>query len=151
MNRTVVMGLAIFFALVGIALMGGESKAVAGHGCHGCGGGHGCDGGGCHGPISDCCGVPTDCCGAAHHCGGRRHHRARRHRCHGRNHCGGYNGCAGYHNGCGGYHGGCGGYDCGGGYPVEQGTPADMGGEEAAPAAASAPGRTVFRTASFRR
>ena len=48
MNRTLIFGIAIFFAVVGIALMGGDSKAVAGHGCHGC---NGCNGGhhGCHG------------------------------------------------------------------------------------------------------
>jgi len=36
MNRVLVFGIAIFFAVVGIALLGGDSKAVAGHGCHGC-------------------------------------------------------------------------------------------------------------------
>ena len=69
MNRALILGIAIFFAVVGIALVGGESKAVAGHGCHGCAGdcGGGCD-----------CGGGFDCCG----CHGRRHHRRhRRHRC----------------------------------------------------------------------
>jgi hypothetical protein len=38
MNRMFVFGIAIFFAIVGIALVGGEKVAVAGHGCHGCSG-----------------------------------------------------------------------------------------------------------------
>ena len=38
MNRALILGIAIFFAIVGIALLGGENQAVAGHGCHGCGG-----------------------------------------------------------------------------------------------------------------
>ena len=43
MNRVLCFGIAIFFAVVGIALVGGEKNvAVAGHGCHGC---SGCDGG----------------------------------------------------------------------------------------------------------
>jgi len=57
MNRIVILGLAVFFAIVGIALIGGDSKAMAfGHrgccnGCNGCHGGHGCHSrchGGCH-------------------------------------------------------------------------------------------------------
>ena len=36
MNRTLIFGIAIFFAIVGIALIGGSNKAVAGHGCCGC-------------------------------------------------------------------------------------------------------------------
>ena len=88
MNRTLVLGIAIFFAVVGIALVGGEKTAVAGrhHGCNGarvvvrriavavaavamarrhrhrC---HGCNGG-CDGAAADCCG-----------CHGRRHHHRR--------------------------------------------------------------------------
>jgi hypothetical protein len=59
MNRALVFGIAMFFAVVGIALVGGEkSSAVAGLGCHGCGGG-------CGGLFSRlhsrCCGEP--CCG----------------------------------------------------------------------------------------
>src|SRR4051812_35436311 len=98
MNRIVVFGLAMFFALVGIALVGGESKASAfifgGGGCGSCGG--------CHG-------------GHHHRCGGGCHAR-HHHRCHGR--CnGGCNGGGG--GGCcggGGYGGGC----CGGGGAVYQ-------------------------------
>jgi len=96
MNRIVVFGLALFFALVGIALVGGENKASAfifgGGGCGGCSGM--CGGGGCH----------------------HRHHggcHARHHRCHGR--CNGGcmgGGCMGGGGCCGGGGGGC----CGGGY-----------------------------------
>ena len=43
----------IFFAIVGVALVGGENQAVAGHGCHGCS----CD---CDG--DDSCGG-DECCG----------------------------------------------------------------------------------------
>src|SRR5690606_29740805 len=78
MNRFVLCGVAAFFAIVGLALLGADNKVVAGHGCHGCVG-IGCDGG--------------------HHCGGGacfggHHGRARchggllqRHRCHGRTRC----------------------------------------------------------------
>lgn len=62
MNRALVFGIAIFFAVVGIALLGGENNvAMAGHGCHGCAGDGGCDGG-CAAPA------PAECCG----CGGRK-------------------------------------------------------------------------------
>ena len=74
MNRVVLLGVAVFLALVGIALLGGTSSALAGHGCCGCCGGcNGCD-----------CGGYGGCCGG----GG----------CHGGYDCGG--GC---HGGCGGY------------------------------------------------
>lgn len=92
MNRALLFGIAIFFAVVGIALIGGDSKsALAGHcgggcacsGCNGdCGGCNGCDCGGnkccgrrhqrrarrccgCH--ANDCCGnvCPPACCGCA--------------------------------------------------------------------------------------
>ena len=33
MNRTLVFGIAIFLAVVGIAMIGGEKQAIAGHGC----------------------------------------------------------------------------------------------------------------------
>src|SRR6185369_16267568 len=65
MNRILILGIAMFIAIVGIALVGGEKVAVAGHGCHGC-----CCGG-------DCCGGGGECCGGCH-CHGHR-----RHRCHG--------------------------------------------------------------------
>ena len=38
MNRIVVFGIAILFAVIGIALMGGDSVAEAGQRCGGCGG-----------------------------------------------------------------------------------------------------------------
>src|ERR1044071_8962832 len=56
MNRILILGVAMFIAIVGIALVGGEKVAVAGHGCHGCCCGGDCCGGGCCG--GDCC-----CCG----------------------------------------------------------------------------------------
>src|SRR5436309_11254529 len=86
MNRIVIFGLAVFFAIVGIALIGGDSKVMAfgHHGC--CNGCNSCGGGGCHGG-----------CHARHGC---------HHRCHGRCHgCNG--GCNG--GGCGGGGGCCGG------------------------------------------
>ena len=36
MNRTILFGVAIFFAFVAIALIGGDAQVIAGHGCHGC-------------------------------------------------------------------------------------------------------------------
>lgn len=62
MNRTLLLGVAIFLAIIGIALMGGgEQSALAGHGCHGCHGAHG--GHGCAGPVHGCCGVRHHRCG----------------------------------------------------------------------------------------
>lgn len=86
MNRALLFGIAIFFAVVGIALVGGESKVLAGHGgCGGgCGGYNGCDGGACGGAPA-CCGPQA--------CGGRHHHRHHRHH-HRRNNCCG-NPCCG--------------------------------------------------------
>ncbi|MFV1964161.1 MAG: fibronectin type III domain-containing protein [Pirellulaceae bacterium] len=62
MNRSLLLGILIFFGVVGIALLGDQPQAVAGHGCHGmvrCAGCYGvpaCDGyygvpgcGGCYG------------------------------------------------------------------------------------------------------
>jgi hypothetical protein len=91
MNRALVLGIAMFFAIVGLSLVGGQSEAVAGHGCNGsqCDGGH-------HGRAR---------CNGHHgrdRCHGRGHHR--RDRCNGRGH---------HRNRCnGGHHGGCnGGYE----------------------------------------
>src|SRR5262245_24283731 len=96
MNRVLVFGIAMFFAVVGIALVGGEkSSAVAGLVCHGC---NGCGGGLCSGGLfhrnrccgaDACCGAPTDCCG----CRGGLLSRL----------------CSGRCNGC---DGGCSGNDC---------------------------------------
>ena len=70
MNRGLLMGIAIFFAVVGLALMGGDNQAVAGGGA-----GHG----GCGVTVQACGGVP--CQGVVVGCAGRvRHglfHRAR--------------------------------------------------------------------------
>lgn len=83
MNRIVLCGVALFFAVVGIALIGGEEKASAG-----LFGGSGCDG-------SDCSGA-SDCCGGkklfGHHkrcCGGREkcHGSLFSGKCHGREKC----------------------------------------------------------------
>ena len=92
MNRIVVLGVAIFFALVGIALIGGEQSAEAGLFNRG-GGGYGCDGGcdgGCHGRRHGRCNGGGDCCSSKHH-----------------DSCS----CNGGHHGC---NGGCGGYAEGG-------------------------------------
>jgi hypothetical protein len=66
MNRIVVFGVAMFFAAIGVALMGSDS-AVAGHG------GHGCHGAACDGGFAPDCGGHDACCGRRHH----RHHRNR--------------------------------------------------------------------------
>lgn len=66
MKRFLGFSLAMFFALTAIALVGGDSGAVAGHGCHG---GRRCHGGllarrhACHGRHARCHGVVvSDCC-----------------------------------------------------------------------------------------
>lgn len=73
MNRLFVLGIATFVAVVGIALVGGEKVAVAGHGCHGC---SGCSGD-CGGAPS--CGGAPACCGC--HGGLLARLHARKHRC----------------------------------------------------------------------
>jgi hypothetical protein len=126
MNRALIFCIAIFFAVVGIALLGADSAAVAGHGCCGCNGGCG----GCGG---------YDCCG-----------------CHGYSACGccGYsNGCG--HNGCG-HEAACGCCGYGGGYNGHGGAPVDAPAAEPAPPAAPAPAAyrrapAGFRVVSFRR
>jgi hypothetical protein len=65
MKRFLGFSLAMFFALVAIALVGGDSGAVAGHGCHG---GRGCHGGGLLAKL---------------HAGRERCHGGGRERCHG--------------------------------------------------------------------
>jgi hypothetical protein len=99
MNRALLFGIAIFFAVVGIALMGSDSKVLAGHGCNGGCAGAGCDGGcmgACHGG-----GCAGNACNGG--CNGRRHHRRNRcHGCHANACCGNGGGCAG-----GGCAGGC--------------------------------------------
>ena len=39
MNRTIILGATVFFALLGMSLVDGGTQASAGHGCRGCGGG----------------------------------------------------------------------------------------------------------------
>lgn len=126
MNRILVLGVAMFFALVGLAMVGGESQAVAGHGCNGCKG-VGCVGGG------DCGGVAMDCCGKRVRCAGRMH--ARKARCGGlRKHRRGCGGCSGM-------------VECGGG-KVMMDAPV-KGGGDVAPTPPPAP--TVDQGASFER
>jgi hypothetical protein len=103
MNRALFFGIAMFFAMVGIALVGADNKASAGfrhhRGCGGCS----CDGGGCGG--GDCSASACDGGCSASACSGCRGHRKccglfhRKHRCHGCN---------------GGCNGGCSAPACGG-------------------------------------
>ena len=87
MNRKVTLGVVFFFAIVGIALMGGEKSAVAGHGCAGVAG---CGGAvACHGLklFQRCQGVAPVCCEkeVATVCHGRvRCHGLKLNRCEGR-------------------------------------------------------------------
>ena len=105
MNRGLLLGLLVFFALLGISLVGGDNPALAGNGCYGCAGsvGYGgtyacggmvaCGGAPCGGVIVNCgcAGVvyqqsyaPVYCggyagnaCGGAVACGGMVRHRCR--------------------------------------------------------------------------
>lgn len=144
MKRFFGVSLAMFFALVAIALVGGDSGAVAGHGCHGRR---------CHGGLF-----------ARHH---RCHGRERGHgllgkhrRCHGEEaavECGGCEEAASDCGSCGGevvsggcasgdcggevVSGGCAGGDCGGeGVIVSEGVPTEAAPE--APAAPAEPAKT---------
>ena len=64
MNRTVVLGIAIFFAVVGLALVGGQQTASGGD----CGG---CSGKSCSGKRDKCCGLfGHKCCGGDKGCSG---------------------------------------------------------------------------------
>jgi hypothetical protein len=142
MKRFLGFSLAMFFALIALALVGGDSGAVAGHGCHG---GRRCHGGlmarkherhkerchglfgkhrGCHGEaaVAEDCG---DCGEVASDCGG----------------CG-----EAVSSDCGGcgevVSGGCAGGDCGGeGVIVSEGVPTEAAPVEA-PAAPAAPEST---------
>ena len=123
MKRFFGFAFALFFAVASIALVGGESTAVAGRGCHGA---RRCHGGlfkkhhrRCHGEqvASDCgsCGEVSSDCG----------------------------GCGEVSSDCGGCAGGCAGGDCGGeGVIVSEGVPTEAApnapkAEGAAPAAPS--------------
>mgnify|MGYP006919619852 CR=1 FL=1 len=80
MKRFLGCAVAMLFALVAIALLGGDTGAVAGHGCHGRAK--------CHGRQK---------------CHGERHGRHKKNRCHGQEApacCGEVSGCAG--GACGG-------------------------------------------------
>lgn len=120
MKRFLGVAVAMFFALVVIALSGADSSAVAGHGCHGRNR--------CHGRAHRCHGERERCHG--------RHHR--RHRCHGEAaaECGACeSGCGAVDGGCSGCGdaGGCAGGACGGEGVISEGVPT-----EAAPAAPAA-------------
>ncbi len=96
MNRIFTFGVAIFFAIVGMALLGGEKQAQAGHGCHGCNGCSSCDGStGCDG----CSAKKIRRCSGRNHdrCHGRKRDRCNGgrlfgNRCSGKTHCSGCNG-----------------------------------------------------------
>jgi len=130
MKRFLGFALAMFFAIVAIALVGGDSGAIAGHGCHG--------GRKCHGGLF-----------ARHHankCHGgllAKHRAKKAARCHGEAAAPACDsGCdeavaAEDCSGCGGgevISGGCAGGDCGGAGVISEGVPT-----EAAPAAPEAP------------
>ena len=80
MNRKLMFGISVFFAVLGLALVGEDNEAVAGRGCHGrvkrCRG-YDCASR-CAGRVkrcrgaSDCCGVPTPRCNGrgSHGCDG---------------------------------------------------------------------------------
>lgn len=155
MNRIMVLGVAIFFAVVGIALLGGEKQAEAGRllGCHGCSGCAGdCGGMTCCGEEASCCGRRTRCCGRRTRCSGCMGSRCSgRTRCCGRSRlfgrCNGCSGCSGC-DGCSGCHGcdGCSGCSgCDGAH--------EEGGEVAPPPAPEAEKNASFERApmTFRR
>lgn len=81
MNRKLMFGIAVFFAVVGLALTGSEKQVQAGWGCHG--GLHSCGGGlfsRLHARSNSCCGeavaepvcapAPAPSCGGGGDCGG---------------------------------------------------------------------------------
>ena len=133
MNRALFLGIAMFFAIVGLALVGGDNVAQAGRGC-GCA--RSCEGGsaGCHrgGKRMKCDG-----------CRGRRDCKGCR-GCKGRRDCKGHRGCKG-RRGCRGCCGTANG-DAGNG-------DADNGVPEAPEAASRSFQRSpvAFRKVSFRR
>jgi len=56
MYRVTVFGVAFFCAILGIAVIGGQQQALAGHGCHGCRGVVACDGDNVGCASVTCCG-----------------------------------------------------------------------------------------------
>lgn len=143
MNRALVFGIAIFFAVVGIALLGADKTAYAGHGCHGCS----CDGG-CDSSCDSSCSSSCDCS-----CSGRKR-LFHRHRCHGRRRCHGCSGCSVTVSDCCCTPAPCSGSDCGGA-PAEEAAPEEEPATEAPAPMASAPSyersQFGFRTVNFRR
>ncbi len=120
MNRVFVYGVALFFAIVGIALLGGEKTAVAGHGCNGCHGAVACDGAGAGCAAVACQGR---CFGRARH-----HARARCGGCEGRRMFGRRR-CAGQATDCCGVQP----VDCCGTAAAAVGTPTEAHAHEAPP------------------
>ena len=111
MKRFLGIAVAMFFAVVAIALTGADSSAVAGHGCHGRAR--------CHGRRHRCHGEA-----AAVECGACESME-----------CGSCGDCGSYEGGCSDcVSGGCAGGDCSGEGVIMEGTPT-----EAAPAAPAAP------------
>jgi hypothetical protein len=141
MKRFLGFAVAMFFALVAIALVGGESGAVAGHGCHGrarCHGrAHRCHGGllarlhakhkRCHGEEAVAAPACESGCGeAAPACGGCGEAAAVE---------GGCSSCGGEVVEGGAVSGGCVGGGCSGEGVISEGVPT----EAAAPVAPAAP------------
>lgn len=118
MKRFLGFALAMFFALVAIGLVGGDSGAVAGPGCHGAKR--------CHGGLL--------AKRREKKCHGERAGRKNR-RCHGA--AAAECGSCGDADGCGACEGGCAGGACGGAGVISEGVPT-----EAAPAAPAAPSKT---------
>jgi hypothetical protein len=131
MKRYLGFALAMFFAIVAIALVGGDSGAIAGHGCHG--------GRKCHGGLL----AKHKAKKAARRCHGQQEAPACESACgceaapaEGCSSCGSEavmsEGCSS----CGGeaVSGGCAGGDCGGAGVISEGVPTEVP-TEAAPAA----------------
>ena len=136
MKRFLGFAVAMFFALVAIALVGGDAGAVAGHGCHGA---RRCHGGlfarhhRCHGERERCHGL----FGKHRRCHGEAAPAACESAC---GDCGACGEGAVVEGGCGAcgegaaVEGGCAGGACGGEGVISEGVPT-----EAAPAAPEAP------------
>ena len=153
MKRFLGFGFAMFFALVGIALVGGDSGAVAGHGCHGR-----CHGGllarlhRCHGERERCHGLfgrhrGAGCHGgavaeaAASDCGSCGEEAVMESGC---GSCGGESAVSSDCGSCGGgevvmSEGGCVGGACGGESVISEGVVEQAVPTEAAPVAAPTP------------
>ena len=84
MNRALILGIALFLAIVGLALVSAEKTAVAGHGCSG---GKFTSGKSCCGTASKCVGRQR--CGGRQRCTGRQKCTGRIGKCSGRDRCSG--------------------------------------------------------------